>query len=275
MQPSDRDDRGEGFLSKKESAAPRLFFTRREQERKMTDYTYIIFDVDGTLINFEKSERRAFSRTMESCGIFDDDELHRKYTDICDSVWEEYDLDNTKDAYIRKNYHQLYRSYAVRRFAELGKELNLEKTPEELSRIYTRYYKEERIPEPKAEEVCRRLSQYYTLVLATNGLEEIQVPRAAIFGDCISRIFVSESVGAVKPSAEFFECICNTLSVASPSECLMVGDSLVNDMEGAAAAGMKTCWYHPGKGSAVCGVNPDYEITALEELLRILQLCDN
>ena len=85
MQPSDRDDRGEGFLSKKESAAPRLFFTRREQERKMTDYTYIIFDVDGTLINFEKSERRAFSRTMESCGIFDDDELHRKYTDICDS----------------------------------------------------------------------------------------------------------------------------------------------------------------------------------------------
>ena len=87
----------------------------------MTDYTYIIFDVDGTLINFEKSERRAFSRTMEACGIFDNDELHRKYTDICDSVWEEYDLDNTKDAYIRKNYHQLYRSYAVRRFAELGK----------------------------------------------------------------------------------------------------------------------------------------------------------
>lgn len=54
----------------------------------------------------------------------------------------------------------------------------------------------------------------------------------------------------------------------------MVGDSLVNDMEGAAAAGMKTCWYHPGKGSVACGVNPDYEITALEELLRILQLCD-
>ena len=252
-----------------------MFFTRREQEKKMTDYTYIIFDVDGTLINFEKSERRAFSRTMESCGIFDDDELHRKYTDICDSVWEEYDLDNTKDPYIRKNYHQLYRNYAVRRFYELKKELNLEKTPEELSRIYTRYYKEERIPEPKAEEVCRRLSQYYRLILATNGLEEIQVPRAAIFGDCISHIFVSESVGAVKPSSEFFDCICNTLSVASPSECLMVGDSLVNDMEGAAVAGMKTCWYHPGKGSAACGVNPDYEITALEELLRILQLCDN
>lgn len=115
-----------------------MFFTRREQEKKMTDYTYIIFDVDGTLINFEKSERRAFSRTMESCGIFDDDELHGKYTDICDFVWEEYDLDNTKDPYIRKNYHQLYRSYAVRRFAELKKELNLEKTPEELSRIYTR-----------------------------------------------------------------------------------------------------------------------------------------
>ena len=74
----------------------------------------------------------------------------------------------TKDSYIRKNYHQLYRSYAVRRYAELKKELNLEKTPEELSRIYTRYYKEERIPEPKAEEVCRRLSQYYTCLLYTS-----------------------------------------------------------------------------------------------------------
>lgn len=239
----------------------------------MTDYTYIIFDVDGTLLNFEKSERRAFGRTMKACGIFADDELYRKYTDFCDSVWEEYDLDNTKDLYIRKNYHQLYRRYADRRFAELKKELNLKKTPEELSRIYTRYYREESIPEPKAKEVCRRLSQNYTLALATNGLEEIQIPRAAVFGDYISHIFVSESVGAVKPSVEFFNCICNTLSVTSPSECLMVGDSLVNDMEGAAAAGLKTCWYHPGKGSVVCGVNPDYEITDLEQLLSILQLC--
>lgn len=130
----------------------------------------------------------------------------------------------------------------------MKKELNLEKTPEELSRIYTRYYKEERIPEPKAEEVCRRLSQYYTLILATNGLEEIQVPRAAIFGDCISHIFVSESVGEVKPSAEFFDCICNTLSVASPSECLMVGDSLVNDMEWGSGSGNEDLLVSSGEG---------------------------
>lgn len=236
----------------------------------MKDYTYLIFDVDGTLLNFEKSERRAFDKTMETCGIPAGEELYRKYTRFCDALWEEYDLENTGSAYIQKNYHDLYRQYADRRFAGLEKELRTGKTPEEMNRIFSQRYIEESVPEPGAPEVCRYLSRNYKLVLATNGLEAIQKPRTSMFHEYISRIFTSEGVGAIKPSPDFFACICNTLGVTSPASCLMVGDSLTNDIAGAAAAGMKTCWYHPGKSAAGCGANPDYGITGLAELIHIL-----
>lgn len=58
----------------------------------MRDYKYIIFDVDGTLLNYELSERGAFYRTAAICGFDADEDTYQMYIDICDRVWEKYDL---------------------------------------------------------------------------------------------------------------------------------------------------------------------------------------
>lgn len=85
----------------------------------MAKYEYLILDVDDTLLNFEKCELNAFLRTMEACKIVPEERLQKLFIEICDEVWLKYDLDNTNNADILKNYHKYYRSYAVERFVHL------------------------------------------------------------------------------------------------------------------------------------------------------------
>ena len=75
----------------------------------MAKYEYLILDVDDTLLNFEKCELNAFLRTMEACKIVPEERLQKLFIEICDEVWLKYDLDNTNNADILKNYHKYYR----------------------------------------------------------------------------------------------------------------------------------------------------------------------
>ena len=99
----------------------------------MAKYEYLILDVDDTLLNFEKCELNAFLRTMEACKIVPDERLQKLFIEICDEVWLKYDLDNTNNADILKNYHKYYRSYAVERFVHLEEKIKTGMPPEQLS----------------------------------------------------------------------------------------------------------------------------------------------
>ncbi|MFR8335416.1 MAG: hypothetical protein ACLVAW_01185 [Eisenbergiella massiliensis] len=133
----------------------------------MAKYEYLILDVDDTLLNFEKCELNAFLRTMEACKIVPDERLQKLFIEICEEVWLKYDLDNTNNADILKNYHKYYRSYAVERFVHLEEKIKTGMPPEQLSALYFQKYKEEFCPEDGAIAVCRTLSKYCQLVLAT------------------------------------------------------------------------------------------------------------
>ena len=87
--------------------------------------------------------------------------------------------------------------------------------------------------------------------------------------------FVSETVGADKPSRQFFDGCMKELTDVLPSECMMIGDSLTADIEGGQAYGMSTCWFvHSGDKSAIRQNNGgkvvDHIIYELAELKNIL-----
>ena len=87
--------------------------------------------------------------------------------------------------------------------------------------------------------------------------------------------FVSETVGADKPSRQFFDGCMKEFTDVLPSECMMIGDSLTADIEGGQAYGMSTCWFvHSGDKSAIQQNNggkvADYIIYELAELKNIL-----
>ncbi len=77
----------------------------------------------------------------------------------------------------------------------------------------------------------------------------------------------------MKPDIKLFQIAVEN-SGCKPSETIMVGDRLDNDIFPAKAIGMKTIWIKQGFGGMQIarseGYVPDREITSLRELLYIL-----
>jgi len=83
------------------------------------------------------------------------------------------------------------------------------------------------------------------------------------------KTFISEEIGCIKPSIKFFEYMIRDLQ-CNPGDCLMVGDSITNDMAGAKAIGMDACFYNVKNKKKPDTVIVNYEIESIEELLQIL-----
>lgn len=82
-------------------------------------------------------------------------------------------------------------------------------------------------------------------------------------------ILISEAVGAYKPHPLMFESALRRLGLA-PHEVLHVGDSDVDDVAGARAAGLRVAWLNREKRPRRPDVpEPDFEIRDLTELVKL------
>ncbi len=122
-------------------------------------------------------------------------------------------------------------------------------------------------------EVCRKLSESYPLLLATNGTACVQRERFARspIRRYFRKIYISEQVGYTKPDPRFFERIFAEQGIKDPARALMVGDSLRADIAGANAVGMRSCWYNPDRLENDSDIQPDCTIFRLDELLENTQ----
>lgn len=57
-------------------------------------------------------------------------------------------------------------------------------------------------------------------------------------------VFTSEAVGYSKPDRRFFDAVFTKVNVAT-SNCLVIGDGLGSDIEGANVYGIDACWFNP------------------------------
>ena len=110
-----------------------------------------------------------------------------------------------------------------------------------------------------------------TLAVVTNGFEKVQMNRLALSGldRYLDGVFVSEKVGATKPSKKIFDTALNTLGIEHRDRVLVVGDSLRTDVLGGSKLGLHTCWYNPN-GQEPGDAQPTYTVTRLEELYPIV-----
>ncbi|MDO4433817.1 MAG: pyrimidine 5'-nucleotidase [Alysiella sp.] len=83
------------------------------------------------------------------------------------------------------------------------------------------------------------------IAMITNGFSVLQRPRLQAQGllQYIDVLVVSEEVGYAKPDARIFEWALAQMGNPLPAYVLMVGDSLISDIQGAKQVGMKTCWF--------------------------------
>ena len=123
-------------------------------------------------------------------------------------------------------------------------------------------------------ELLQYFSGKYVVCAASNGTYEQQIHRLEVSGlaPYLTHSFISEQVGAEKPSWEFFDTCMKVLNLSDlrPEEVMMIGDSLTADMAGGISYGMQTCWYDRyGKGLPD-GVEVDHVVRNLAESREFL-----
>ena len=62
----------------------------------LAKYKFLLFDVDDTLLDFQKAEFEAFKRLLSEFNITYKDEYYQIYHDENRRLWKEYELGNIK-----------------------------------------------------------------------------------------------------------------------------------------------------------------------------------
>ena len=83
-------------------------------------------------------------------------------------------------------------------------------------------------------------------------------------------VYISEKVGAAKPSAKLFEHVLKDLGITNRSRVLMVGDDLLADIKGGQNAGLDTCWFNLKNEENKSNIHPKFEIGSYENLYKIV-----
>lgn len=233
-------------------------------------YKYIIFDVDDTLLDFGSAFRAAQKDIADKLNI----EFSKEYAALSEKIgwkaWNAAGLDHTELKEVQKNYHTLYYKYLEQHYRDLIQAYGAEISVEELVETYIKSVSSSKVfMEKNTLEVYKSLAEYYKLVLATNGIDRIQRERVQAFLPYTYETFISENMDMIKPSEEFFRYIISELE-CEPGECLMVGDSITNDIMGALDVGMHVCYYNIRNKRIPEEVLVNYEIKSIEEILNIL-----
>ncbi|MBE5959691.1 MAG: HAD family hydrolase [Lachnospiraceae bacterium] len=232
-------------------------------------YRHLIFDIDDTLLDFGS----AFFLARENVATFLGVECSEEYKALDEKTgwkaWNEMRLDSTEEEDVQKHYHEYYYEYLRRHFKYLLEELGMKEDEEALVDCYLEAIASSAsLKEAGTLDVIRKLSENYVIELASNGIVKTQMKRIKIFEPFVRKTYISEDIGAIKPTEDFFKYILRDLQ-CNPGECLMIGDSIMNDVIGAKKAGMATCYYNP-RNKEVRSDCCDYVIDCIQKLLQIL-----
>ena len=221
----------------------------------------IFFDLDDTLLDFTRSEAAALKRVLTEIGAPTSNAVLHRYHIINASQWKLLEKGElTRDEVL------------IRRFALLFDELGLRYSAESVCMQYEEYLKEGHWLLPGVPELLDILAPRYDLYIVSNGSTAVQNCRLDASGlrPWFREIFISEEIGFDKPSVNFFTACFAAIPDFSKETALIVGDSLTADIQGGRDAGLRTCWFNPAGKSPKGGIQPDYEIAALEELPDLL-----
>jgi YjjG family noncanonical pyrimidine nucleotidase len=225
-------------------------------------YSFLLFDADHTLFDFNKSEYLALKSALEELGCPSTDAHIERYSDINVKYWkmlERGEIDKI--------------SLKLARFVEFGREFGFEDKAEALSDLYMENLAHESHLFDGALELVAKLSESYRLFIITNGVKSTQDGRFGVspITKYFEQIFISEVVGAEKPSIEFFDAVADGIEGFDKSRALVIGDSLSSDIKGAINSKIDCIWYNPMKKSAPEGWDITYTVSNFDEILDILK----
>ena len=224
----------------------------------------ILYDVDGTLLDFETQEEVALSYCFKKYNLGElSEEKLELYKRINLGYWEMFEKNLiTKEKLV------------VKRFEDYLEALGVKLNAEEVNDTYFSKLGDTIVFKDNSYELVKSLKGKIKQYVVTNGAIRVQKTKIAKsgFDKLMDDVFISDEVGYQKPRKEFFDAIKNRLGDVANDEILIVGDSLTSDMKLADNCNLISCFYNPKKKDYKVDFKIDYEISDLNEVKKICQL---
>ena len=223
---------------------------------------YVFIDLDDTIFDFHKAEALALSEMLLEFDITPTNAMTERYSRINKTQWELLEKKQKTREEVLTDRFTIF-------FSEIGSSID-SRTARDIYEYKLgcgHYFIE------GAETLLELLYGKYSLYLASNGTESVQTRRIASsdIGKYFDGIFISQAIGADKPSSEYFERCFSRIPGFSKSEAIIIGDSISSDILGGKNAGIKTCLYNPKNKENTTGIIPDFEVRSLAEIPGLLE----
>ncbi len=229
----------------------------------MAKYKYLLWDIDGTIINFELAERAAIRSLFDRFKLGDcSDEMLMYYSQINKRYWQLMESGKIKkDKMLVERFIEFFSNKGIN--ADIAAEFNKEY---QIALCDTIVFNDDAI------DIIKHQKKTCKIIIVTNGTEVVQEKKLERSGlnDIADNVFISELVGFEKPNIKFFEKVILEVGIKDLKEALIIGDSLTSDIQGGHNIGIDTCWYNPKNEENTTLLNPTYTIRNLHELENII-----
>jgi len=220
-------------------------------------HTHLLLDLDGTVLDFEESQRHALRDTVVELGLAWDDDHAELYTTINLELWEAYERREIQASELR-------RTRWTRWMDRVGATAN----PEEVGAFYLERFSAGAHLVAGALEAVAALAQRMVVIAVTNGFGDVQRVRLARSGldQHLSGLVVSDEVGHAKPHPAIFDAAFDVAGHPDRDRTAIVGDSLTSDVAGGRAYGITTIWVNPDGPVDEVDPTPDHTIRSIVDL---------
>lgn len=197
---------------------------------------FTLFDLDDTLFDHARASRIALETVHASHATdLDFDEFATEHARVLEVYHArflkgEFTLDEARAARM------------IELFATFEKSIN-GAAARDISAVYRREHQGNRRLVPGARELLDALQHQTRMAIITNNsvAEQIEKLRVLDIAHFFEVIVISEEVAVTKPDPRIFDIALERLG-AAPHDAVMIGDSFINDVQGAARAGIVPIW---------------------------------
>ena len=225
----------------------------------------ILWDIDGTLLDFKKAEYAAIKKCFE---IFElgvcSDEMILRYSAINRKYWEMLERkEASKQEILYGRFYEFFDKYGIDK-----------SIADDFQPWYQLALGDTIVFENGALSLLKELKGKVKQYAVTNGTKVAQTKKLSKSGldKIFDGVFISEDIGVEKPSVDFFVKVFQKteLTETDKKKILIVGDSLTSDIKGGNNIGIDTCWYNPKGANKPNDIIVNYEIKELSDLKKYL-----
>ena len=225
----------------------------------------ILWDVDGTLLDFVKAEYAAIRKCFEVFRLGEcTDEMIARYSVINRGYWERLERGEvTKPEVLVGRFRDFFASEGIE--TDCAEAFNKEyqvRLGDTICFCDDSYH---------LVKGLRGKVKQYAVTNGTKVAQDKKLKKSSL-DQLFDDIFISEEIGMEKPHSGFFHYVWDKIGEYESNEVLIVGDSLTSDMQGGNNAGILCCWYNPTGKENNTGLRIDYEINDLQKILDIIDL---